>query len=56
LLAYCYCGLYAISFTHLAEKMPLGIGALFGMFSGAVLGLFGGGIFVACYNRNQNTD
>ena len=33
---------------------PLFIGALFGIFSGAVLGLVGGGIFIACYNRKQN--
>ena len=35
---------------------PIGIGALFGIFSGAVLGLVAGGIFVACYNRKHNVN
>jgi hypothetical protein len=39
--------------SHLA---PIGIGALFGIFSGAALGLVAGGIFVAYYNRKHNTN
>ena len=38
---------------HLA---PIGIGALFGIFSGAVLGLVAGSIFIACYNRRHKTN
>ena len=46
--------IFLMLFYKNSNLAPIGIGALFGIFSGAVLGLVAGGIFVACYNRKHN--
>ena len=48
--------IFLMLFYRNSHPAPIGIGALFGIFSGAVLGLVAGGIFVACYNRKHNAN
>ena len=57
-------GLVCSSLVHItlmlfyrnAHLAPIGIGALFGIFSGAVLGAVAGSIFTACYKRKLDTN